>query len=164
MMHFLTQAYPGDASVQQFVDGVREAGRTRRTARTVNPRAPFVGSRSCQPCHEQAFEQWNATAHAQSVTTLRDAQKDGDAACQSCHVTGAGVTGGFAGLRQTPHLAHVGCESCHGPGRGHIDAPQRAYGTVDIATCTGCHDMKNSPEFDYYAYLPRVVHGSRAAR
>jgi predicted CXXCH cytochrome family protein len=72
--------------------------------------------------------------------------------------------GGFLDAGSTPELSDVGCESCHGPGRKHVQRTLARYGQTSIETCTGCHDADNSPDFDYYAYLPRVIHGGRAAR
>lgn len=39
-----------------------------------------------------------------------------DANCLRCHSTGYGKPGGFTSLAQTPDLANVQCEACHGPG------------------------------------------------
>ena len=36
----------------------------------------------------------------------------------------AGLVSGHINDEKTPHLRHVGCESCHGPGSGHAADPK----------------------------------------
>ena len=92
---------------------------------------------------------------------------------------------GFKGLASTPHLAASGCENCHGPGSAHVAAETpagtqqqkeqereflrlrlvdnegnkegQAFGKV-AQTCVQCHDLDNSPEFDFQGYWPDVEH------
>jgi len=123
---------------------------------------PFVGVEACKACHTAEHAQWSETAHAHALTTLANAKKDGDFACLTCHVTGAGEEGGFRTAQDTPHLAAVTCEGCHGPGAEHAARPAKGYGKIEIASCIGCHNRENSPKFDYYVYLPKVSHGSGA--
>ena len=75
----------------------------------------------------------------------------------------------FTALRGTQ------CENCHGPGSLHIElidneesketpGPGRksVRVTVDQArdrTCNTCHDLDNSPKFDFDTYWPQVKHG-----
>jgi hypothetical protein len=82
------------------------------------------------------------------------------------------------GVERTPQLVNVGCEDCHGPGGDHAAAEQGK----DIAlqkklqqalvitkaesadaksrkqNCYTCHDLDNSPDFDFNAYWPEVEH------
>jgi hypothetical protein len=81
------------------------------------------------------------------------------------------------GLAKTPHLIDVGCESCHGPGGAHVaaemgsdEALQRKLQKAVVVTkeevqdhasdkyCRSCHDLDNSPEFDFETYWPKVEH------
>ncbi|MCA9259826.1 MAG: hypothetical protein KDA61_11530 [Planctomycetales bacterium] len=94
---------------------------------------------------------------------------------------------GYLGLDSTPELQHNGCENCHGPGAAHVaaetgtvdvtDAEQEqlragmrlkivdnegnkdgeVLGTV-VNKCLECHDLDNSPEFDFKKYWPEVAH------
>jgi len=164
LMHFLTGEYPAAEEMQRFVDAARAGGPDEQATLAPPDRSPFVGAEACGACHEEAYAQWKGSAHARAMGTLHQARKVDEASCRACHVTGAGAEGGFLDLEKTPHLANVGCESCHGPGRSHLENRLARYGHTDLETCTGCHDVDNSPQFDYYAYLPRVAHGRRAAR
>ena len=169
LMHFLTGEYPAEEKMQRFVeDAVVSAGPAKVAAlepglEPVTAAGPYVGGEACRACHEPAWTSWRATAHAHALATL--AGHVADPGCVPCHSTGFDRGGGFRDAATTPELASVSCESCHGPGREHVRAPTRvAYGTVGLATCTGCHDAKNSPRFDYYSYLTRVSHKPRTAQ
>ena len=66
-------------------------------------------------------------------------------------------------------LAGIGCETCHGPGRAHVEAVDKRESTtrtVPEAVCRGCHttDMTNG-EFDFRKFTTAIVgpgHGARA--
>ena len=125
--------------------------------------SPFVGSRACKACHQQEYALWAASAHARSLESLRDERRDDDADCVRCHVTGFGRPGGFRPderAKRQPEFAHVGCESCHGPGGAHVaDGADRkativALGDkcdscVILQICGSCHDHDNDPEFPF---------------
>jgi len=94
---------------------------------------------------------------------------------------------GYIDLKKTPHLRANGCENCHGPGAAHVAAELgnvdvsdeelrkrqlamrltiienegnregQALGTV-VNNCLECHDLDNSPEFDFQEYWPKVEH------
>jgi hypothetical protein len=125
---------------------------------------PFAGPTACRRCHGDIYAQWAASPHAKAFVTLERNRQHENPDCLACHATGAGRDGGFESYRATPELARVGCESCHGPGRLHAADPEPGYGKIVLETCTGCHDMKNSPEFDYYSYKARVAHQERGGR
>ncbi|MEK6234504.1 MAG: cytochrome c family protein, partial [Planctomycetales bacterium] len=104
-----------------------------------------------------------------------------DPECISCHVTGwepqhhFPFQGGYASLQATPFLKGNGCENCHGPGLAHaaadlgddvvLDAElekRRASMRVSLAasekTCVQCHDLDNSPQFDFKKYWAEIEH------
>ncbi len=114
-------------------------------------------------------------------------RRDGDPECLSCHVVGWApqrfepFEGGFAGLGATPQLAHQGCENCHGPAAAHTAVERgdvrasaeerdrlRRELVLTLATpegrqkavnnCLECHDLDNSPQFDFDEYWPAVEH------
>ena len=51
---------------------------------------------------------------------------------------------------------NVQCESCHGPGSFHSDQKSGIVRNAGPEMCSGCHDEKNSPNFDYEEHLPHV--------
>jgi hypothetical protein len=149
----------------------------------------FAGSAACADCHAHAYEVWAETPHAKALTTLEEARprRDGDPECLSCHVVGwvpqrfEPFEGGFAGIDKTPHLAHQGCENCHGPAAAHTAVERgdvkatvaerdrlRQELVLTLATpegrqkavnnCLECHDLDNSPQFDFDEYWPAVEH------
>jgi hypothetical protein len=164
VLHYLSDSYPADSDMARYVNSV-PLERTGRSGGgvTVNTE-PYVGSESCGKCHIVPTRQWSTTAHATALATLKQKGKKVKPHCLQCHTTGAGKEGGFQSELATPHMVNVGCESCHGPGRGHLENPGRPYGTIGPKTCTGCHDVENSPEFDYYSYVGRVAHGRGVGR
>ena len=149
----------------------------------------FAGSAACADCHKEAYEVWKDSGHAKALTTLEEQKprRDGDPECLSCHVVGWApqrfepFEGGFAGMKATPHLAHQGCENCHGPAAAHtavergdvraseverdrlrqelklsLDTPEGKQKAVN--NCLECHDLDNSPQFDFDDYWPQVQH------
>lgn len=94
---------------------------------------------------------------------------------------------GYIGLKETPHLQHNGCENCHGPGAAHVAAESGEDEVTDdeqearreamrlkivanegnkegqtlgrvVKMCLECHDLDNSPDFDFQEYWPYVEH------
>lgn len=141
----------------------------------------YVGSRKCQPCHEPSYEIWRKTGHAKAWRTLKELEipRTHDPECISCHVIGWHPTeyfpyeGGFLSEEKTPHLVDVGCEACHGPGEKHVQAEmgsnveaQEKYRRLVRVTledarqwqCVSCHDLDNSPDFEFDTYWPVVAH------
>jgi hypothetical protein len=141
----------------------------------------FVGSQKCQSCHEKSYDIWKRSGHGHGYKTLADLDppRNFDPECISCHVVGWHPTkffpykGGFESVEKTPRLKDVGCENCHGPGEKHCDAElgsdeqlQKKYRTAVRITkaqskkeqCTTCHDLDNSPDFDFDKYWPLIEH------
>jgi hypothetical protein len=144
----------------------------------------FVGSKKCQSCHEISYDIWKKSGHAKAYQTLVELAppRNFDPECVSCHVVGWHPTkyfpyqSGFESLEKTPELIDVGCESCHGPGEKHCIAElgnneklQEKYRKAAVITkeesrksqCASCHDLDNSPDFDFDAYWPLVEHYER---
>jgi hypothetical protein len=88
---------------------------------------------------------------------LRDRHRDFDPECFACHTTGFQYDGGFRIESQTPQMAGVQCESCHGAGHDHVESPLLPYGRTDETTCTNCHVELHSPDFDYETYLSEIL-------
>ena len=141
----------------------------------------FVGSKKCFPCHEESTRVWRRSGHGRAYQTLVDLNppRNFDPECVSCHVIGWHPTkyfpydGGYKSLKETPHLIDTGCETCHGPGEAHVNAEmgsdeelQRKLQQAMVVTkeaseqrqCMTCHDLDNSPDFDFKTYWPHVEH------
>lgn len=91
----------------------------------------FVGPGKCRECHPQQYASWKKTRMANSFNVLRPGEKNKekllagldpekdytlDTDCLPCHTTGYGLVGGFVSIEETPAMAGVTCESCHGHG------------------------------------------------
>ena len=111
-----------------------------------------------------------------------DPQKDytRDPKCLECHTTAYGLLGGFVSFEQTPHMAGVTCEACHGPGGMYAgDKAMTGHRVQEIAedetdhqavvyppnerVCKKCHNDK-SPfvnmeyEFDFEDRMEKGTH------
>ena len=141
----------------------------------------FVGSKECETCHEEVYDVWRRSGHGRAYRTLTelDPPRNFDPECVSCHVVGWHPTGffpyegGYQSLEKTPKLINTGCETCHGPGENHgkaelgndeelIQKLRRAMVVTKEESkqrqCVTCHDLDNSPDFDFDTYWPHVKH------
>lgn len=133
----------------------------------------FVGANKCKGCHPQQYASWNKTRMARTFEVLRpgekarekrlvglDPQNDytHDTNCLPCHTTGYGLVGGFVSIEETPEMAGVTCEACHGHGGTYATnvmntkRPQFANATVRDAgltypptekVCRECHNSRS---------------------
>lgn len=141
----------------------------------------FIGSKKCESCHEESTKVWKRTGHSRAFATLEnlDPPRHNDPECVSCHVIGWHPTkyfpyqNGFVSKEKTPELIDVGCESCHGPGEKHAAAEigadlelQKRLRQAMVVTkeesakrqCYTCHDLDNSPDFEFESYWPIIEH------
>lgn len=141
----------------------------------------FIGSKKCESCHEESTKVWKRTGHSRAFATLEnlDPPRHHDPECVSCHVIGWHPTKyfpyqtGYISKEKTPELIDVGCESCHGPGEKHAAAEagadlelQKRLRQAMVITkeesakrqCYTCHDLDNSPDFEFESYWPVVEH------
>ncbi len=125
--------------------------------------SPYVGNGACSACHAGPSAQWSSTAHAHAYASLEVKNRQLDQDCYTCHVTGAvAVNGAVTGPTKPTEvsgLTNVGCESCHGPGREHVESPTTPMAIPQQATCEGCHTAAQTEgRFDFATYLPQIVH------
>lgn len=123
----------------------------------------YIGSEACQECHRKEFDQWSHSSHATAFNTLQIVGREYYSKCVSCHVTGFGYTSGYEiGKADRAHLAEVGCETCHGPGKQHTYTPlaTNIRGKVEASTCMECHAPEHSPGFEQLVaqLMPEVDH------
>jgi hypothetical protein len=120
----------------------------------------FAGSRACRPCHSDDYRIWERSKHAKAMQTLVDEKHDKDPECVVCHVVGLEFESGFVSMEKTPHLKDVGCESCHGPARKHVQDPlNNKLGKAGEGSCMQCHVPAHSPNFDFPRYWKQIEHG-----
>lgn len=81
----------------------------------------FVGAAVCVTCHSRTHNNWSETLHARALDSLEAIGQGTNAACLGCHTVGFGQSGGFVDRATTDALAGVGCESCHGAARDHVE-------------------------------------------
>ncbi|MFM8579482.1 MAG: multiheme c-type cytochrome [Planctomycetaceae bacterium] len=198
-----TQRVPLDARWGEYADMIRLLGAYQRKLESLGlsglglipgaARHPsgrrFAGSEGCAECHAHAYEIWRDTPHASALTTLEEQVpgRSHDPECLSCHVVGWAPQRvepfdvGFVDTTETPHLAHNGCENCHGPAAAHAAVERGEVKVADaardrlrqdlamslsspeekekvISNCLECHDLDNSPHFDFGTYWPMVEH------
>ncbi len=155
---------------------------------------PFVGSKNCKKCHIKQYKSWEETKMASAYESLKpgvdveakaamgksaDVDYTQDPECVACHVTGLGKEGGFVSEAETPELAGVGCETCHGAGGtyiqdGYMTLKNKEYKRSELvavgmvekvgeAQCAACHN-ENVPiegyTFDFEAKKAEGTHES----
>ncbi len=133
----------------------------------------FVGASKCKECHQEQYASWKKTRMANSFDVLRagvksqekrmaglDPEQDytHDETCLPCHTTGYGLVGGFVSIEETPEMAGVSCEACHGHGGTYVNtvmnpkqptfttAAAREVGLVYPPTenvCRSCHNARS---------------------
>lgn len=92
-----------------------------------------------------------AKAKAGTVGAQNAGEYVGEATCLTCHdQTYKGTLHALKSNDRTPAATH-GCESCHGPGKAHVDAdgdttkilnPRKLTAQQASETCVACHDRR----------------------
>jgi hypothetical protein len=99
------------------------------------------------PTREWNFTPGQGPANPLGVLLGQTYSPVGAAACFGCHSTV--LVGGDAGLELGKSVLNVGCESCHGPGRAHVESatrgggplvrPAHPEGSDQMKVCGACH-------------------------
>lgn len=152
----------------------------------------YVGAKKCKACHLKQYTTWSATKMSAAFQLLKpgvraeakkkvkyDPAKDytHDAKCLPCHTTGYGKPGGFRSIEETPELAGVQCETCHGAHSEVLKVmtiKNKNYKRSDVlaaglqipdeTTCKGqCHNSKSpmvppNYTFDYQTKKKQGTH------
>jgi thiol-disulfide isomerase/thioredoxin len=140
------------------------------------PDGPTAGSKACQSCHKAQHKWWSGSTHSRAMTTLQDAKVSGAAvapvdapACVACHATqqSYGMAAARTAVSDFRTDEGVGCESCHGPGVAHSQAPRKdnIVGLGDScpecvieAVCTSCHTQQWDPGWELQTRLKAIAH------
>lgn len=115
----------------------------------------YVGSTRCSLCHVNTHTNWAETLHAGALETLEAIGQDKNPVCLPCHTVGFGQAGGFVDRATTDDLAGVGCETCHGAAREHVenieDRALRPTVSISAAVCAVCHQGEHHPNSEEWA-------------
>ena len=177
----LTEEISDDPQVRQILDSffleVRENANNWNSKdrlfenealeRTIARGNSYVGVGECTGCHKEIAQEWGTTAHATAYNTLVKVHRNYYPRCIVCHTVGFGHDSGFKlDTSRSLELAGVQCETCHGPGRRHIEyakgiidsygpVPEPKYirRTVSIDHCKACHNLEHSPRFNYVSHI-----------
>ena len=174
----LTEAVPDDPKVRSMLGDFYE--RVATDPLLQNQGAPlfsgeplegdasngYVGSEACKTCHLEESDQWMHSSHAAAFNTLLTVGRQFYPECVSCHVTGFGYETGYRiNTPERNHLAEVGCETCHGPGKKHVNTPlaENIRGEVPERICASCHNAEHSPGFEQIVaqLMPEVDHSRK---
>jgi len=166
----LTDDVPDDARVRATLSGFYQAvGRSMGGAALVHSpfandptrwNGEYAGVEACRTCHDQEYEQWHRTPHANAYKTLLDAHRNYQPRCVSCHVVAYGAPHGYQFGDPSSRLVNVQCEVCHGPGAAHARDPREhpAKNGADPEVCLSCHTPDHSDGFVFETRLPAVLH------
>ena len=116
---------------------------------------------TCGNCHIGTQSEWELTNHSGAWATL---QESGHAQsfCEACHAVsenGNAVEGDVAwAVTADPRYQDVQCESCHGPGAGHVSNPEASQPLASIKVdldlesgCGECHQGSHHGFVDEWA-------------
>ncbi|GAB7079035.1 cytochrome c family protein [Megalodesulfovibrio paquesii] len=116
----------------------------------------YIGSKACADCHAEQYDRFMEHSKKarswKSVELMRPKLKPAELqGCYDCHTTGHGKPGGFVSYEQTPQLADVGCETCHGPGSAHAETGDTSLitRTPAIESCKTCHNESRVRDFHF---------------
>jgi 2',3'-cyclic-nucleotide 2'-phosphodiesterase (5'-nucleotidase family) len=131
----------------------------------------YVGAEGCRTCHPEQYAQWQKTGHATAFQPLQKQGMQEAMACVQCHSTGFAQYNGFYSYKETPEMANVQCEACHGIGQLHVQSIEKIKGgklraailsPISEETCSGCHTKERDPDFQFANALAKVKHNAGA--
>jgi hypothetical protein len=130
---------------------------------------------TCGNCHVTHQKGWVQTAHADAYNTLVNSGH-AQSTCYACHTVSdkGNAAGPPAGWDAVPDTAYhdVQCESCHGPGNTHVEAPDApaAPGNPPLAhlavlgdsatqamSCAACHSGFHEPFVEEWSASAHAV-------
>lgn len=154
---------PDQPDIARLVDtldtAINKLGK-RQAKTAVKSDSPYLGSRSCAPCHAAQMATWQKTRHATAYTTLEKDKQQFNQGCLPCHVTGVSMEQASESLSIIEDRRGVGCETCHGPGRLHIANPKSNPMTHKPGpdVCLACHSGPHDDSFTYEERIKMVGH------
>jgi len=112
------------------------------------PPAEFVGSETCQGCHEDLFGPFSKSAHQRIETDQRRGWEG--RACESCHGPGGKHAESSAAAdilnpaKMAPAAADQGCLMCHLNQSTRVGRLQGGHARSQVA-CVACHSVHQGP-------------------
>lgn len=110
----------------------------------------YVGSSTCQGCHDEIYKGFEASAHF--ATTKPSKMAPGGHGCESCHGPGAAhVEGGgdktkiFRFTTASPDVINERCLTCHQQNQERGNWSRSPHAT-NAVTCIGCHSPHHARE------------------
>jgi len=129
--------------------------------RVSGPTPAFAGASACEECHQSIHDSEAKTIHAGALQTLQKIGMGANANCLPCHTVGFGLPTGYSNQSQTPYLAGVQCENCHGAAGNHAANPGdfTVKPRVELAAevCGGCHTDSHHPTYDEWKATGHAV-------
>lgn len=119
---------------------------------------PATQRTTCGNCHITKQRTWARTGHARAWADLQNSGR-ANPTCERCHTTNgssnlATDSAGFTSVAANAKdfYKDVQCEACHGPGGGHVAAPDDAQPLTTIVAdtnssfgCGTCHTGVHNP-------------------
>jgi Cytochrome c554 and c-prime len=118
----------------------------------------YAGDAACATCHESSAASHERSRHARAIESLAKTGREVDPDCVGCHVIGYGLRTGFTSIGETPALARVGCESCHGPAADHARDGRHLPLATARESCLRCHTADTDPGFTFEKKWPKIRH------
>lgn len=120
----------------------------------------------CGNCHIGSQSEWEGTAHADAWNGLQDSGH-AQAFCEGCHTVSenGNAAEGDAGWVATADTRYydVQCESCHGPGAGHVSNPEASQPLasikVDVDLTSGCGECHQGSHHGFVEDWANSRHG-----
>jgi DmsE family decaheme c-type cytochrome len=120
--------------------------------------APTIAAGAVQTAKESSVLKKSPQPAASAQDIAQTGEYAGEDACLTCHggQSYAGTLHALKSNAKSPAATH-GCESCHGPGKAHIDGggdktkivnPKRLEPRLASETCTSCHDRAKHALWD----------------
>ncbi|MBU0743134.1 hypothetical protein KKG45_13345 [bacterium] len=116
----------------------------------------FLTDRECRKCHQDVWDHLRDSTHNAALSILARKGQGDAPECLVCHTTGYVYIGGYDDKPPANRLSGVQCEACHGYGTLH--RRDGAWALEARNSCVTCHDLENSPEFEYDAYWAKIEH------
>ena len=124
---------------------------------------------TCGNCHIGAQSEWELTAHSDAWATLQNSGV-AQSFCEGCHTIserGNAAEGEVAWEATVdPRYQDVQCESCHGPGAGHISNPGASQPLASIAVgldlTSGCGECHQGSHHGFVDEWSQSRHGDAA--